>query len=134
MTVPVEDERGAGPIDLVLPATGANAAIVRILAATLATDLDFSIDRIDDLRLITGEFFSLVIELCQPSNSIPLRIEIHMDSAQPAIHLQSAGATLAHAAPPEDDLRWIVLTALASSAQLQIYDGTYAFDIMVEAQ
>ncbi|MFM7148016.1 MAG: hypothetical protein ACKOW5_17020 [Actinomycetales bacterium] len=122
-----------GPIELILPTTGANAAIVRIVAATLAAHLDYGVDRIDDLRLVSGEVFSLLIELCQPADSLPLRIGISDSGTAAAIHLHSEGLTHASKPAPDGDLRWTLITALANDVQLQVHDGRFTFDIILAA-
>jgi hypothetical protein len=122
-----------GPIELMVPTTGANAAIVRIVAAALAAHLDYGVDRIDDLRLVTGESFSLLMELCQPADSLPLRIAISDGGTAPSIHLHSEGVTRSAEPPSNSDLRWTLITALANDVRLHVHDGRFTFDIHVAA-
>ena len=131
----LESERGfsPGPVELNLPATGANAVIARIVAATLATHLDYGLDRIDDLRVIADEFFSLVIDLVEPGNPVQLHLAISGGGSSPSIHLHSHGTTTQTQPPEADDLRWTLLTALANDVALQMQERTFILDVEVAA-
>lgn len=123
-----------GPITLQVPASGANAGVVRMVAATLATHLDYTVDRLDDLRLITGEFFSLVMELAQPADSVRLHFAILDNGVKQRIHLHSRGTTVRTHSLQDGDLRWTLLTALANDVRLQVENGKYTVDTEVAAE
>lgn len=126
-----EREFSPGPVELNVPATGANAVIARIVAATLAAHLDYGLDRIDDLRVIADEFFSLVIDLVEPGNPVQLHLAITGGGSSPSIHLHSHGTTMRTRPPEPSDLRWTLLTALANDVALQMQDRTFVLDVEV---
>lgn len=128
------DARSApGPIELVLPANSANAVVLRIVAATLAAHLDYSLDRVDDLRIIADEFFSLVIDHAQPDEPVILQLAIVGSGTTHMVHLHSHGATHQTSTTLDGDLRWTLLTALANDVILRIHDGAFDFDVDVAA-
>lgn len=49
-------------IDLVVPLDAAYASTVRIVAAAVGADLEFTVDELDDLRLGVSEVFNLLAD------------------------------------------------------------------------
>jgi serine/threonine-protein kinase RsbW len=51
-----------GAVHLSVPASTANLRVVRLVAASLATDLGFGVDEIEDVRVAVDELAALLLE------------------------------------------------------------------------
>lgn len=106
-------------VELRLPAEGAYAAVVRSTTAGLAARLDFTIDDIEDLKIVVGEAGALLLELAEPGSDLTVGFDLgagRLDLTFTAT--TSAGATIDH-----DGFAWLMLSTLAPQAEAR-QDGT----------
>ena len=100
-------------IELRVPVDPASVAIVRTSVASLAARLDFTLDRLEDLRLATDEACSLLLGL---SGDVGTTLTAVVDSPAAAtlrVDLQRAG--LSANRPGAESFAWTVLEALVDS-------------------
>lgn len=63
-------------VTITLPATTRHVALARATAASLAAELDFTLDEIDDLRIGVDELVTTLIEAEPASGTITLVFEV----------------------------------------------------------
>ncbi|WP_370249531.1 anti-sigma factor [Nocardioides sp.] len=106
-------------VELRLPAEGAYVAVVRSTTAGLAARLDFTIDDIEDLKIVVGEAGALLLELAEPGSD--LTVEFHLGEGRLDLALSATvvpGATI-----DRDGFAWLMLSTLAPDADAR-QDGT----------
>lgn len=105
-------------IEIVLPARTEMAATLRVLAASLGTDLGFTVDEIDDLRLALTEVFSSAADR-ETSDRISVTFRPGERDVEVIMFvLGPNGIEL-------DDLATTILGSIVES--FQIVDGTVTF-------
>jgi serine/threonine-protein kinase RsbW len=92
-----------------LPANAAYLAVLRTTTASLAAQLDFTLDEIEDLRIAVDETCCLLLAGALPNSELTCTFEMTDD----AIRISVSGATERALAPARDSFAWTVLTALA---------------------
>lgn len=108
-----------GDIDVSLPAQARFVYILRSVVASAAAGLDFSIDEIDDLRLVLDEACGQVLELSPGAGS--LKLNIAFGEGAMTITVTSDGPP---ARPPDnhqDSMAWRILSTL--SDQVEFMNG-----------
>lgn len=63
-------------VTITIPATTRYIALVRATSASLAAELDFTLDEIEDLRISVDELVAVLIEAEPASGVVTLRFEI----------------------------------------------------------
>ncbi len=96
----------AGVTVLHIPTTGRHLGILRTVAAALAAQLDFTVDKIEDLCLALDEIATHFILHTEQSSSIRCEFVAEHDSL--AVDLQSDEVDL----PNTADYSWAILSAL----------------------
>jgi hypothetical protein len=73
-----------GSVHLSVPASTANLRVVRLVAASLATDLEFGVDEIEDVRVAVDELAALLLEATPgvADGSDGRRLELEMLAAE----------------------------------------------------
>jgi serine/threonine-protein kinase RsbW len=81
----------SGTIELRVPADHAFASIVRLIAASLAADAEFTLDELDDIRLAVNEVFTCAVAgagkrsgtviVCFDASGSDLVVHISVDNA-----------------------------------------------------
>ncbi|WP_141013942.1 ATP-binding protein [Nocardioides sambongensis] len=114
----VEGAHGAGAqptVELRLPADGAYASVLRTLAAGLAARLDFTMDDIEDLRMVVSEAASLVLERAAEGGVLTCTFDLsHTDR----LSLEVATETSMPASADYESFGWQVLAVLAEEASI----------------
>lgn len=72
------DRSTAGAVTVELPAQARFLRVARLVGSGLATDLDFDLDRLDDVRLAIGEVCALAVH----AGAATLRVEYRVDGSQ----------------------------------------------------
>lgn len=67
---------GRRPVLLTIPAEARMLRFARVTAATLAADLSFTLEEIEDLRVAVDELAAAAIEGCDPSSLLELSFEV----------------------------------------------------------
>lgn len=98
----------ARTVSLVVPAEAEYVAVLRAAAAVIATRLDFSLDEIDDLRILVDEAASLLIVA-----GAERTLHCAIDSTDDAVALRISADLPAGAAPAADGFAWSIVRALA---------------------
>lgn len=120
-----------GPFALTFPAHSSSAVVVRMVAATIASQAQFTVDRIDDLRLIADEFVSALITEVQPDAQIELSLSVGLHGDQPVVRMTGRVQTLRTVLPDESDLGWTVINALASQVTASLERDIFHLEIAV---
>ncbi|MEX0789569.1 MAG: ATP-binding protein [Actinomycetota bacterium] len=106
-----------GDIKVSLPARPEFLHILRSVVASAAASQDFTIDTIDDLRLVVDEACGQVLELSPDSAVLTLDIKF----AEGSLELTVTGDGSAPESPEvlKDSMAWTILSALSDSVSLQ---------------
>ena len=105
-----------GDIKVSLPAQPEFLHVLRSVVASAAASMDFTIDTIDDLRLVVDEACGQVLELSPDSTVLTLTI----GSGDGSMELTVSG----DGSPPtthdvKDSMAWTILSALSDSVKLE---------------
>ena len=65
---------GQAPVSLAIPADAAYIRLVRLVVASLASDLGYDYEGVEDVRIVADEVANLAIRSCGPGGSI--RVDI----------------------------------------------------------
>lgn len=106
-------------IEVAVPAMGAYLSVLRTAAAGLAARLDFTLDDIEDLRMAVDEACSIL--LTQAIEGSQLRCSFYVDGATMIVSARVHAQT--PRPPSRDGFAWTVLTALASSIEVDVVSG-----------
>jgi serine/threonine-protein kinase RsbW len=103
-----------------VPADATYVAVLRTTTAVLAARLDFSIDEIEDLRIVVDEAASLLIAKAAPASTLECRLSADGQT----LGLTLSCRTAPGAAPDRSGFAWTVLQALSDQVELVEQDGT----------
>lgn len=110
-----DNERPEGDIvEVRVPADGAYVGTLRLTAASLAARCDLTVDDIEDLRLAVDEACSLLLPSASPGSTLDARFEL----ARGLLSVTATVATTTQASPERGGFAWTVLSALASSVDV----------------
>ena len=96
-------------VTLRIPAHGAFVVLVRAAVSAMCARLDFTIDRIEDIKLAVGESAALLLSDAPENAHLDIRLTpddpdgLRVDMTGPTVHGRSL---------PRDSFTWTVLTAL----------------------
>ncbi len=86
--------KNAAAVVLVIPAEHRFVAVTRVAAASLAVELDFDVDQIEELRIGVNELVSLLVERSAAGSSLELVYTIQPDGLEVSGRLQDEIAVL----------------------------------------
>ena len=116
-------------VELRLPADGAYASVLRTTVASLAARLDFTIDDIDDLRILVGEVTALVIPEARAGSDLLS----HVFLAPGRLEVQVAVETEGTYELDQDSFAWQVLTTLSEETSTDIEAGRLAVTVAMSS-
>lgn len=116
-----EGSAGQPTVDLRLPADGAYAAMVRTLAAGIAARLDFTMDDIEDVRMVVSEATALVLEQAAEDGELACAFTLESGRLRLSVSTATTGTTEAD----YENFGWQVLAVLAEDASIDISPGRY---------
>jgi serine/threonine-protein kinase RsbW len=102
-----------------VPADPTYVAVLRTTTAVLAARLEFSIDEIEDLRIVVDEAAALLIAKAAADE----RLQCRLGTADDGLTLTLSCRLTPGAAPAQDGFAWTVLQALSDDVRLTADDG-----------
>ncbi len=120
---------GSGRVTIEVPAQAEFVAVLRAASAVLASRLDFSLDDIDDLRILIDEAASVL--LASGATGM-LRCEIDTTSGSdevPGIRFWLRGRLPEGEDPHSEGFAWSILQALAHSVSIDKDDGDHVVSV-----
>lgn len=96
-------------VTLRVPATSAYVALVRSAVTSTCARLDFTIDRIDDVKLAVDEAAALLLADAEPDSDLDVSFT---PDAPHGIKVALTAPTRSGRSPERDSFTWTVLTAL----------------------
>jgi serine/threonine-protein kinase RsbW len=109
---------GSSMITASVPAGSEYIHILRTVVCGVASRLGFTIDEIDDLRLVVDEAAAQLLSVRPPGARLELRLEPRPDGLEILLVHETAGGPWPPAAF-ERSMGWQVLTVLADDLDLQ---------------
>lgn len=106
-----------------VPATTAFVALLRTIAASVATRLDMDLDHVEDIRLAVSEACAVLLPVAEPGSVLTMDVQVQQDGLGATLSVATAAAADAPGAPGEDSFAWTVLRALADEASTEAGDG-----------
>jgi serine/threonine-protein kinase RsbW len=97
-----------------VPADATYVAVLRTTTAVLAARLEFSIDEIEDLRIVVDEAASLLIAKAAPRSTLECRLSADGATLALALSCRLTAGTV----PDRDGFAWTVLQALSDRVEL----------------
>lgn len=104
-------------IKVSLPAQAQYLHILRSVVASAAASLDFTIDAIDDLRLVVDEACGQVLNLSAGATALNLRIGFLDHKLE--LTVSSDGSMADKAESVQDSMGWTILSALSDNLELE---------------
>lgn len=96
-------------VTLRIPAQGAFVALIRAAVSAMCARLDFTIDRIDDIKLAVDESAALLLADAPVGAVIDVRFD---PDAPDGLRVTMTGPSMHGRSIPRDSFTWTVLTAL----------------------
>jgi len=109
----------SGPVQLAVPADPAYVSVLRAVTAALAARRDFTLDEIDDLRLIVDEASSLLLLHARSGARLTATFDGPPDALHVDVALSLAGAP-GRIQLDEASFAWTVLLALADTVTTEL--------------
>ena len=106
------------PVLLVMPAEPSYVRIVRLVVSSLAAELDFDVEEIEDLRIAADELVSALIVRADAGE--PVHVEF--SSGEGILMLRATVAS--NAAAMLDPLAAQIVSALVATYGIDVSDGT----------
>lgn len=106
-----------GDIKVSLPAQPEYLHILRSVVASAAATMDFTIDAIDDLRLVVDEACGQVLELSPDSKQLTLTIATRGDTLELTVSTDGSPARAPESV--QDSMAWTILSALSDSVSIE---------------
>lgn len=97
-----------GPVTIELPAQAEYVAVLRAAAGVIASRLEFTLDDIDDLRILIDEAASVLL-----TSGAEGTLHCELEAGEGTIRFRLTAAGTAGATSPEEGLAWSILRALA---------------------
>jgi len=116
-------------IELHVPVEPASVSIVRTSVASLAARHDFTLDRLEDLRLATNEACALLIALTGTAGATLTAVVESPASGSLRVDLRRDGSSAN--LPSSDDFAWTVLEALVD--QVTVTDEAGSVHVILTA-
>lgn len=117
------------PVRLALPAERRYLRLVRLVAASSASDVDFDIDAIEDLRVVVNEVCAALIEAAAPTAELQLSFATDGDTVRIEGTCETNGTPLTmHPVASE------VVSLLADDLDLDTEDGLARFALVKRRQ
>ena len=110
-------------VRLSLPASRDYVRVVRLTASAIATNLDFDVDELDDLRVGIGELANVALEASRPGATL----EIVFTVAGSELHIEGTVSAEAGRVLELDSLTRQILEGVVDDYSIEIVDGTVRF-------
>ncbi|TIC88801.1 anti-sigma factor [Nocardioides sp. GY 10113] len=110
-------------VELRVPADGAYASVLRTLAAGLGARLDFTMDDIEDLRVVVSEAAALVLEQADPGADLTATFDLGLAPDRVEVSVATDAASPAPA--DYENFGWQVLAVLTTDAGIDSTPGRY---------
>lgn len=115
-------DTGGALVELVVPARPRFLATVRLVAASVASDLGFSVDDLDELRIAIDEALTLLMAAQPPGATVRLTFtaEPQLDGVAGRLRIEGApaDASASPAAPAVDALVTHILDAVTDGFEI----------------
>jgi serine/threonine-protein kinase RsbW len=112
----MDDTRGAVTIEV--PAQAEYVAVLRAAAGVIASRLDFTLDDIDDLRILIDEAASVLL-----TSGAEGTLHCQIDAAEETIRFRLRAAAAGEEVMVEGGFAWSILQALAHEVTSETRDG-----------
>lgn len=97
-----------GVVTLDVPARAEYVAVLRAAAGVIASRLEFTLDDIDDLRILIDEAASVLL-----TSGAEGTLHCEIEAAEDTISFRLTAAVTSDATSPEEGFAWSILRALA---------------------
>ena len=119
-------------VRLVVPNDASYLRMVRLVVASIGVDAEFSVDRVEDLKLVVDEFVSLAMASAAVSSAVSLGVERQSEGIAVRICALLANESAPVTAPPTlDVLSRQIVDALVLSSCCEVVDGSMQIEFVV---
>jgi serine/threonine-protein kinase RsbW len=116
---------GAGAVTIEVPAQAEYVAVLRAAAAVIASRLEFSLDDIDDLRILIDEAASVLL-----TSGAEGSLHCVIEAGGETIRFRIRAAVPAGGTSPEEGLAWSILRALAHEVTSETDPGGRVIEVV----
>jgi len=96
-------------VTLRIPAASAYVVLIRAAVSAMCARLDFTVDRIEDVKLAVDESAALILGDAEPGSALDVRFT---PDAPDGLRVELSGPTVHGRSLARDSFTWTVLTAL----------------------
>lgn len=114
---------GDAPVVVSIPARPDFVHVLRSVVASVAARADFTLDAIDDLRLIVDEACAQLLSYSRPAAVLTVQIRLSGEASVEVVVRSDADPAAWPPADAEGSLGWQVLSALADEARFEHAGG-----------
>lgn len=105
-------------VGITLPASSAYVAVLRTAAAGVAARMEFTLDDVEDLRMLVDEACAVLLPSARSGTSLVARFDVDTEGLDVSVAVVTSKPWQA----PHDSFAWTVLTALGDPVDVAI-DG-----------
>lgn len=106
-------------IGITLPATSAYVAVLRTAAAGVAARMEFTLDDVQDLRMLVDEACAVLLPSAVPGSGLQAEFDVDPEGLDVSVRVNTGGPW----EPPNDSFAWMVLTTLADPVDVSTTNG-----------
>lgn len=114
------------PVRLMIPSSVRHLRLARVTASTMASDLSFGLQDIEDLRVAVDELAALLIEDC-PADAV---LELRFDAVDGGLRINGRVAAPGLPAPTLHPVARELLELVADEYQFSPGDDSRSFDLV----
>jgi serine/threonine-protein kinase RsbW len=105
-------------VGITLPASSAYVAVLRTAAAGVAARMEFTLDDVEDLRMLVDEACAVLLPAARSGTSLEARFDVDADGLGVSVAVVTSQPWQA----PRDSFAWTVLTALGDPVDVSVND------------
>lgn len=113
-----------GAVTIEVPAQAEYVAVLRAAAGVIASRLEFSLDDIDDLRILIDEAASVLLTAGAFGT-----LHCSIDAAGETVTLRLRAEVPEGSTSPEEGFAWSILRALAQDVRREVRDGQHVIAV-----
>jgi serine/threonine-protein kinase RsbW len=116
----VMNENHGPEVSITIPNAASHLRLVRLVVASIASDLGFDYNEVEDLRIVADEVVNLAMDNMSPDG--PIRVDIF--TGGPELRLRTSGPSRDSAQEPKlDVLASEIVRSLTASFEVLSFDG-----------
>ncbi len=119
-----ENQRQTEPVRMSVPADSRYLRLLRLVASSLAADLGFPVDEIDEVRVAVDELGSALL-----ADHLEGGIDVELSTSGRTLHVRASAATTTAGELDIDPIARELLVILSDDLQVRTVDGRHTIEL-----